>query len=129
MTNEIAEIEYVDTSFKAHEFMHSVFDVNIKFEIIKMKDSVFIYIGNVANPLLSDMSYGVQTRYESHPIATKILGTASSDTSSLMIAKRLTKRLKKPVYISFNLPVTHDKLLEEIETRLVEEIELNSDLF
>lgn len=129
MSSEIAEIRHTDSSFKCHEFTHFMFNFNVKFEIVKMKDSILIWIGDFEKPLLLDLSYGVQTKYEPLPTTTKILGTASSDTASMMIAKRLAKKLKKPVYISFNLPLTPNNLLKDIEIRLIEEIELHSDKF
>lgn len=94
-----------------------------------MKDSIFLWIGDQKAPLLSDLSYGIQSPYASYPITTKILGTASPDVTSLTMAERLSKKLKKPVYVSFNLPVTNKQLFEEIEIRLNEEIELNRDMF
>lgn len=94
-----------------------------------MKDSIFLWIGDQKAPLLSDLSYGIQSPYASYPITTKILGSASPDVTSLTMAERLSKKLKKPVYVSFNLPVTNKQIIEEIEIRLNEEIEINREMF
>jgi proteasome assembly chaperone 4 len=129
MSNEIAEIEYVDSSFKTHEFSFSFFTSDVKFEILKMKESTFIWIGDAHNCRIADLSFGIPTASNCHPVTTKILGIASSNTISEMMAERLTKKLKKPVYVSFNSEIQNMALLEKIQERLVEEIDLHSEFF
>lgn len=129
MNGEIADIQYTDSSFICHQFNHSVFNSEMKFEILKMKDTTFIWIGDTASPKLSDLSLGIQNPNSPNPIATKIMGTASADTTSLGLAERLSKKLKKPVYVSFNVSVINNNVLENIERRLVEEIEINPEKF
>ncbi|XKL61924.1 hypothetical protein PGB90_001757 [Kerria lacca] len=129
MAKQATEIEYTESSFKLNEFSHTILDITVKFEVLKMKDSCFIWIGDNSNPLFSDLSFGIKSLYSPYPVATKILGTASTDTTSLTIAEKLCKKLKKPVYLSFNVPITSNYLLEEVEKRLNEEIEINCEIF
>lgn len=129
MADEVATIEYTDSSFQSHEFNHTILSTDVKFEILRMKDSTFLWIGSMLEPKLSDLSFAIKTADNPIPSATKILGTATTDTSSIGIAKRLSIKLKKPVYVSFNIISLNDKMLEEIEKRLVEEIEINPEKF
>ncbi len=123
------EIELVDSSFRLHQFTVTLFATNVNCQVLKMKDSLFVWIGDEENAVLSDLSFGIQSAYEPHPISTKILGTASTDTTSMSMAERLTKKLKKPVYVSFNVPLSNNNILEEFEKRLNEEIAMNPDVF
>lgn len=125
----MSALEYTDSSLRSHEFVLTILNVDIKYQLLKMKDSIFLWIGDQKTPLLSDLSYGIQPQYSSYPITTKILGTASPDLTSTMMAERLCKKLNKPVYVSFNLPVTSKQMIEEIEMRLNEEMQLNRDMF
>ena len=129
MSGEIADIEYVDPSIETHEFGISFFTSDIKFEVLKMKGSTFIWIGEKKDSKFSDLSFGIPSTNCSESSTTRILGIASSNTTSEMMAQKLSKKLKKPVYVSFNSDVSNKFLLEKIQERLVEEIDLHSELF
>ncbi|XP_065213293.1 proteasome assembly chaperone 4-like [Planococcus citri] len=129
MADEEATIEYTESSFHCHEFNHTILSTEVKFEVLQMKDSTFVWIGNMLDPKFSDLSLAIKTPSNPIPIATKILGAATADTTSLGLAERLSKKLKKPVYISFNISIINNKMLEDIERRLVEEIEINAEKF
>ncbi|XP_047343747.1 proteasome assembly chaperone 4-like isoform X2 [Vespa velutina] len=71
-------------------------------------------------------SWMKRSNYESVPIATKIMGAVADETST-NIAKRLTKKLGKPVYVSFNLQADRI-LLPQIEQRIHQEFKTNEEL-
>lgn len=125
----VPDIEFIDSSFQSHEFSFIFCDMDVKCGILKMRDSYFMWIGDSKNPQLSDLSFGIKSQYDSQSIATKILGTASADITSQSMAMRLNQKLKKPIFISFNLSISNNRLLEEIEKRINEEIEMNPAMF
>lgn len=113
-------------SFKFHKFVDQVGEVSISCHIIKMEDCLYLWVGDATNSVMNDLTFAMQSKYESVPIATKIMGSVG-DEISLNIAKRLTKKLGKPVYISFNLQ-TDRMLLPKIEQRIQEEFKTNEEL-
>lgn len=129
MSGEIAEIEYTDSSFNVHEFTHTFLNHNLKFEILKMNNTTVIWVGDLRDPQLTDLSLAIKSSDSVIPLVTKIIGTASADITSNGLAQRLNKKLKKSVYVSFNVPILNNTLLEAVEGRLNEEIDLNSDMF
>lgn len=121
-------IRFIEPTFKLHTFTTEVLDKNVLIQVIKMIDSLMIFINAVDKMVLSDLSLGmINTRHFKEPIATKIMGNFTEDTSKNM-ALKLAKRLKKNVYVSFNLD--NDKLmLPAVEKRLCEEIKNKPDKF
>lgn len=121
------KIEYIKPSFLLHAFQLELENRVIFYQVIKMKDSLYIWIGNKNNPLLSNLSLAMQTRYDKIPLATKLLGE-ELDTTSRNIACRLSKRLNKVVYVSFNVEESNFNV-PLIEKRLNEEINKYPDKF
>lgn len=118
--------ELLQCGIKFHKFVAKVGDVTINCEIMKMKDSLYLWIGDCTNPTMEDLSFSFTSNFEKQPIATKIMG-AVADATSTNIAKRLSIKLGKPVYVSFN--VTADNmLLLGIERRIQEEFKIHNDL-
>lgn len=114
-------------SFMFHEFVTKITDVNIACQIIKMEDSLFLWVGDCNNPNMDDLSFALVSNSDKRPIATKIMGTVADATSTNM-ARRLTMKLGKPVYVSFN--ITADNItLPGIERRIQEEFKTCADLF
>ncbi|XP_029162995.1 proteasome assembly chaperone 4-like [Nylanderia fulva] len=120
------EQELLQCSIKFHNFVAKVGDVTIKCEIIKMEDSLYLWIGDSANSTMDDLSFSFTSNCKTQPIATKIMG-AVADATSTNIARRFSIKLGKPVYVSFN--VTADNmLLLGIEKRVQEEFKMHNDL-
>ncbi|EFN69599.1 Proteasome assembly chaperone 4, partial [Camponotus floridanus] len=106
-----------------HKFDARVGDVTINCEIMKMKDSLYLWIGDYTNPTMEDLSFSFTSNIGTQPIATKIMG-AIADATSTNMAKRLSIKIGKPVYVSFN--VTADNmLLLGIEKRIQEEFKMH----
>ncbi|XP_033218389.1 proteasome assembly chaperone 4-like [Belonocnema kinseyi] len=89
-------------SFKFHEFMTQVGEIKVAGHILKMEDSLYLWVGEKSKDIMDDFSLAFPSKYESQPVVTKLLGPVA-DTTSNNIAKRLAKKFGKPVYVSFNL--------------------------
>lgn len=111
---------------KFHKFNAKIGDVTINFEIIMMQDSLYLWIGDYTNPTIEDLSISFILNTGTRPIVTKLMGSIENSTSSNM-ARRLSVKLGKPVYVSFN--VTADNmLLLGIEKRIQEEFQMHKEL-
>lgn len=118
--------ELLQCGIKFHKFDARVGDVTVNCEIMKMKDSLYLWIGDYTNPTMEDLSFSFTSNIGTQPIATKIMG-AIADATSTNMAKRLSIKIGKPVYVSFN--VTADNmLLLGIEKRIQEEFKMHNDL-
>ncbi|KAK0181246.1 hypothetical protein PV327_003545 [Microctonus hyperodae] len=121
-----SNIELLSSNFKFHNFDVQVGEVKYFCEIIIMQNSFFLWIGDSNNGKMNDLSFGFKSNYENTPISTKLMGSMD-DTTSLNIAKRLTKKYEKPVYISFNAPV-NNSLLPKIEQGICEELKKHPEI-
>lgn len=122
-----AVIEYTTPSFQVHDFTETFTDTCIAFRVLKMKDSVFIWLGLKNEPKLIDISISIQSPYSALPSSIKILGN-TADTTSTNLATRLHRKLQKPVYVSCNVSLDR-LLLPAVEKRLAEEIQNKPELF
>lgn len=125
-TEQEPQAELLQCGIKFHKFVARVGDVTVNCEIIKMEDSLYLWIGDSTNPTMDDLSFSFTSNFKTQPIATKIMG-AVADATSTNMARRLSIKLGKPVYVSFN--VTADNmLLLGIEKRIQEEFKMHDDL-
>lgn len=111
-------------NFKFHEFVDE--EVRISCHIIRMEDSLYLWVGDAKHSAMNNLAFALRSNYESVPIATKIMGAVADETST-NVAKRLTKKLGKPVYVSFNLQADR-MLLPQIEKRIYQEFKTNEEL-
>lgn len=125
-TEQNSKRNLLPCSFKFHEFVAKITDINIVCQIIKMKDSLFLWVGDCNNSSIDDLSFALLSNLDKQPIATKIMGTVEK-TTSLNMARRLTMKIEKPVYISFNVIADNITLLG-IEKRIQEEFKTHKDL-
>lgn len=123
-----SKLHFIEPSFKLHTFSTEVLDKKVLFQVIRMLDSLMIFINLKEKMVLYDLSLGMfNTRKMQAPIATKIIGNLVEDTSKNM-ALKFARKLGKSVYISLN--VDNDRLmLPAIEKRLCEEIKNKPDKF
>ncbi|XP_012530801.1 proteasome assembly chaperone 4 isoform X2 [Monomorium pharaonis] len=125
-TEQTSKVELLPCSFKFHNFVAKVSDININCHIIKMEDCLYLWIGDSANCSMEDLSFALTSNFERQPIATKIMGSVADATSTNM-AKRLSMKFGKPIYVSFN--ITPDNIiLPGIERRIQEEFKTHADL-
>ncbi|MBN3309175.1 PSMG4 protein, partial [Amia calva] len=104
-----------------HNFSEKILEQNVHFHVMKMKDGFFLWIG--ANAHLSNLAVAMCSKYDSVPLSTLVLGDAS-DTTPNSLAQRLTKKTKKQVFVSYNLPTTEANLTLLVENRIKKEMEL-----
>ncbi len=111
-----------------HQFTGKVMDKNICYQSLKLKDQIVLWIGMENDPSFKDLSLAMNTAYEKSPTSVKILGDSSSLTSSTL-ATHLSKRCKKPVFVSFNISENNQEIFAKIEERLLEEITMAPEHF
>lgn len=104
-----------------HQFSGKVLDKHICFQSLKLQDQLVLWIGMESEPAFKDLALAMTTAYEKSPTPVKILGDASSLTSSTL-AVRLSKRCNKPVFVSFNISENNQEMFTRIEERLLEEM-------
>ncbi|EFN83492.1 Proteasome assembly chaperone 4 [Harpegnathos saltator] len=91
-----------------------------------MENCLYLWIGDCNNPTMEDLSFALASNFQRQPIATKIMG-AVADATSTNMAKRLSMKLGRPVYVSFN--ITADNItLPGIERKIQEEFKTHADL-
>lgn len=114
-------LELMPCSFEFCNFVENIGEVSLICQIIKMKDSLYIWVGDNNEKNMMDLSFAlpVPNDPKKQITSTKIIGPISDDTSS-NIASRLSKKVGKPVYLSYNLMTSH-RSLPSIEKRIHEE--------
>lgn len=121
-------IRYTSPTFQLHTFTLNSSEKTIVFQVIKMVESVMIFINFIDNLILSDLSLGMfNTRTTQVPISTRIIGDFTEEYSK-NLATKFAKKLRKSVYISCNL-VADRLIVLDIERRLCEEIRNKPDKF
>lgn len=129
MDNEsvgIDAIEILPSSFKFHDFSTRVGEVRISCRIIKMEDSLYVWVGDSEDSKMNDLTVAMPSKYEKSPVATKIKGM-TDDSSSMSLAKRLAKKVGKPVFVSFNVAV-NNLTLPAIEKAIQDELNAQKEL-
>lgn len=120
-TNEAEErLNLQPSTFKFHQFTAQVGEVRLHCHVVKMKDSLYMWIGDAKNPVMNDLSLALLSRYDPVPLSTKVLG-AVADTTSTNMAQRLSKKTGKPIYVSFNVNVDNITL-PGVEKSIQEEL-------
>lgn len=116
----------VESNFTSHRFISETKPGHaLIYRILKMDSSVFVYIGNKDDQAFGGLGLGLITnQHGSEAVSTSIV--ESSDSRDL--AQKLSKRLKKPVFVSCNENL--DQILKPlIERRLIEEMTTHPELF
>ncbi|XP_034253944.1 proteasome assembly chaperone 4-like [Thrips palmi] len=124
---EVASIEYCEPKLVSHGFHFKACEQGVVVKALKLEKGLFIWVGALSQPVLEDLALSMSTPYEHDPIQTKLMGDVLNMTS-MNLGSRLSKKLGKPVYLSFNLEC--DKMsLPAIEAGIVEEIKKHPHLF
>ncbi|KAJ9592643.1 hypothetical protein L9F63_015698 [Diploptera punctata] len=126
-SNETLPIEYIKPSFEIHGFSTEITETPVYFHVMKMESSVFIWIGSGSDPTFEDLSMAMNTRYDSLPLGTRLMGPGTDMTSS-NLAIRLSKKLGQAVYVSYNL-ASDGLTLPAVEKRLHEEMKTHPEKF
>ena len=113
------------STFASHLFTGEVAGQIVNYRILRMEDSVFIYIGKKDEEVFDGLAVGLLSPYQNREaVTTSIL----ESTESFDIAQKLAVRLNKPVFVSCNINV--DRLIAPvIETQLIQEIKERPEYF
>ncbi|XP_065112536.1 proteasome assembly chaperone 4 [Paramisgurnus dabryanus] len=117
--------EAVD-SMTVHDFSEKILEQHVHFHVMKFDGGFFLWVGS--NAVLSNLAVSINSKYDSMPLSTLVLGD-TSDTTPSSLAQRLTKKTKKQVFVSYNLPMTDSNLLLLVENRIKKEMELHPHKF
>ncbi|KAK9956992.1 hypothetical protein ABG768_014690 [Culter alburnus] len=113
-------------SITVHDFSEKILEQQVHFHVMKLSGGFFLWIGS--SPVLSNLAVSISSKYDSVPLSTLVLGD-TSDTTPSSLAQRLTKKTKKQVFVSYNLPMTDSNLTLLVEDRIKKEMELHPDKF
>lgn len=76
------------------------------------------------------MNVAAESRFQSTPVTTVLLGDSNSNSYSISIAQKLARKTKKQVFISYNINYSEDSdSHQEIQNRLFEELKLHPNKF
>ncbi|KAF7267273.1 proteasome assembly chaperone 4 [Rhynchophorus ferrugineus] len=121
------KIEFVPPETKLHAFFDVISEKKIIFQVIKMQSSVMIFVNNQDVMNCDNIVMAMKTRFSDTPCSTTLMGNLTELVGN-NIASRLSKKLEKPVYLSFNLD--DDKVLVPlVEERLFQEIQQSPECF
>ncbi|XP_016319417.1 proteasome assembly chaperone 4-like [Sinocyclocheilus anshuiensis] len=109
-----------------HDFSEKILEQLVHFHVMKLSGGFFLWIGS--SPVLSNLALAVNSKYDSMPLSALVLGD-TSDTTPSSLAQRLTKKTKKQVFVSYNLPMTDSNLALLVENRIKKEMEIHPDKF
>lgn len=130
LNNELSSL-HLQNHIKLHQFRTLILDSTYYFQVTNFGKSIYLWIGDGEGGM-RDLALSSVTPYDKKgmPTTTKIIGTTGDNLSESFAAK-LTKRLGKPVYVSFNLDLgpMFTTVIRDIEQRLFEEIALCPDKF
>ncbi|CAL1295872.1 unnamed protein product [Larinioides sclopetarius] len=108
-----------DSTIKVHTFEENLLGCSVTFHVTKMKDSLFIWIGDEGN--LDSLAVAMSTPYNSAPISSSLMGP-TADESSSSLASRLSKKIGKQVFASYNLSKSDNSLMLDVTQRIIQEI-------
>lgn len=121
----------LETNIKLHSFTTRILDNTYFFQVTNLGRTSYLWIGT-NDGFMNDLAMSAVTPYDKKgmPTSTKIVGT-TNDNLSESIAAKLTKKLGKPIYVSFNIELgtMYSTILRDIEDRLYEEIAMCPDKF
>lgn len=119
-----AMIEEVASKWTSHYFTAEISETIYSFRVLKMNGSSFIYVGELGNESLDELAIALPLNDN---VGTTILGTLYG-CDSQELAKQFTTRLKKQVFVSYNIPANNSVRLRVVK-RIAEEIKNRPDAF
>lgn len=123
-TNDDATIEKVDSRWKTHYFTAEISESIFSFRVLKMNQSVMIYIGQIENESLDELAMAVPVE---DFVSTTIIGSAHG-CDSQELAQQFARRLKKQIFISCNIP-SNNLTRVMLVKRIAEEMKNVPDAF
>lgn len=117
-------IEKVESRWKSHFFTAEIAESVFTFRVLKMNQSLFIYIGQQDNETLDELAMAVPVE---DFVSTTIIGTLHG-CDSQELAQQFTRRLKQQVFVSCNVP-SNNLIRLELVKRIAEEMKNVPDAF
>ncbi|KAF8797033.1 proteasome assembly chaperone 4-like [Argiope bruennichi] len=108
-----------DSTIKVHTFEENLLGCPVAFHVMKMKESLFIWIGDQGN--FDSLAVAMSTPYNSAPISSSLMGP-TADESSCSLASRLSKKIGKQVFASYNISQSDSNLMLYVTQRLIQEM-------
>ncbi|KAG5275623.1 hypothetical protein AALO_G00122460 [Alosa alosa] len=113
-------------SISVYNFSEKLMEQVVHFHVMKLDGGFFLWVGTA--PVLSNLAVSMSSKFDSTPLSSLVMGDPA-DPSSSTLAQRLTKRTKKQVFVSFNLPGCPAQLSLLVEERIKKELELHPEHF
>ncbi|EKX32361.1 hypothetical protein GUITHDRAFT_82378 [Guillardia theta CCMP2712] len=107
-------------SIREHTFMEVIEDVKVYYQLLLMKDSIYVWIG-ASSPSMKNLDMAMPSSLDPLPLSVTLMGEGSESIGS-SLARRLSMRLKAQVFVSYNLPSSMPALQGQAEKRLFEEL-------
>ncbi|XP_028823648.1 proteasome assembly chaperone 4 [Denticeps clupeoides] len=114
------------SGISVHRFSEKLLEQPVHFHVMKLSGGFFLWIGTA--PVLSNLAVSVNSRLDSAPLSTLILGDPS-DPGPSSLSQRLARRTKKQVFLSCQLPLSDGRLALLVENRIKQEMETRPDAF
>lgn len=122
--NDGATIEKVESRWSTHYFTTEISEKIFTFRVLKMQQSLLIYIGQLENESLDELAMAVPVE---DFVSTTIIGTQHG-CDSQELAQQFTRRLKKQIFISCNV-ITNNLTRITLVKRIAEEMKNVPDAF
>lgn len=123
-TDDSVTIEKVDSRWKTHYFTAEISESIFSFRVLKMNQSVMIYIGQIENESFDELAMAVPVE---DFVSTTIIGSVHG-CDSQELAQQFTRRLKEQIFISCNVPSNNLTRLMIVK-RIAEEMKNVPDAF
>lgn len=114
-----------ESRLEGHIFTADISDSLYNYRILKMKDSLFVYLGENDCEVFTEMAMAMPMP-NGECLVTTILGEHLG--SSQELALNFAKKLKKQVYLSCNVPQDR-QIRPALSRRFIEEYKQNPDKF
>lgn len=120
-------ITFVESKLGLHTFESEIMERKILFQIVKMQDSLLIYVNHKDNTCFSDLSLAIKERFGNKVIGTKIVGNLSENSAN-EISCRIALKTGKTVFLSCNVDIDA-RFIPLLEKRLYDEMKAYPDKF
>lgn len=113
----------LQSTFSSHCFSEQITGETFTFRVLQMQESLFIYVGKKDSEEFGGLAIGFSNQQKESLSSSIVESPESRD-----LAQKLSSRLNKPVFVSFNGP--SDRIVKpSIEQRLIKEITDFPDYF
>ncbi|XP_064363164.1 proteasome assembly chaperone 4 [Dromaius novaehollandiae] len=102
-----------------HDFSGQLGEQLVHFHAMRLRDSLFLWVG--AAPALASLAVAMCSPRDSVPVSASLLGDPS-DPAAVSLARRLARKTKKQIFVSYNLQNTDSNFSLLIENRIKEEM-------